>query len=89
MKPTFLLLNGQGALKKPETFRENMCIETWLEKLESFLRPFDKRTWADIASTYLSESCYKKIKKLRELKKKEGGFLELKRQLSELHVPKR
>ena len=23
----FLLLNGKGEIKKPETFRENMCIE--------------------------------------------------------------
>ena len=66
-----------------------MHHEIWLKQLKSFLRPFDKRTWTDIASNFLSEPSCKKIKNLRELKQKEGGFVELKRQLSKSYVPKR
>ena len=82
-------INSQIALNKPEKYKENMCIETWLDQVESFLQPFDKKIWAAITSTYLNESCYKTIRNIKEIKQSEDGFSSLKNQLIDLYAPKK
>jgi len=76
-------------VKAPKEFNESMCVETWLEQIECFLRPFDKRIWVETASTYLSEAPYKKIRNMKELKKKEDGFDQLKKQLIDSYAAKK
>ena len=70
-EPTYLRDHGDNIppinkiVRVPREFTEQMCIETWLEQIESFLGPFDKRMWVEVTSTYLSEEPYKKIRNMR------------------------
>ena len=73
IEPTYLRDHGfkispiKSIVRVQTEFTLQMCIETWLEQIESFLGPFDKKIWVDVASTYLSEAPYKKISNIREL----------------------
>ena len=53
-----------------------MCVETWIDQMESYVRQFKKGLWAEIAASYISETPYKKIRNIKELKVKDDGLAE-------------
>ena len=79
-EPTYLRDHGdnisaiKSIVRATREFTEQICIETWLEQIESFLEPFDRKIWVEVVSTYLSEALYKKISNMRELKQKTDGY---------------
>ena len=48
------------SLRVPEQFKEEMCVETWIEQMESYVKQFEKGLWVEIAASYISETPYKK-----------------------------
>ena len=61
-----------------------MCVETLIDRLESYVKQFEKVLWVKIAASYISETPYKKLQK--GLKEMEDEFKELKRQLRERYA---
>ena len=52
--------NNFPSIRVPEKFKEDMCVETWIDQMES----------------YTSDTPYKKIRNIKELKLKDDGFAE-------------
>ena len=66
-------------MRVPEQFKEDMCVETWIDLMESYVKQFEKGLPVEIAASYISETLYKKIRNIKDLKEKEDRFKELKR----------
>ena len=60
-----------------------MCVETWIDRIESYVKQFEKGLLVEIAASSISETPYKKIRNIKDFKEKEDGFNEIKRQLRE------
>jgi hypothetical protein len=54
--------------------------------MESYVRQFEKGLWVEIAASYISETPYKKIRNMKELKVKDDGFSELTKLLREKYA---
>ena len=80
--------NGSNfpSIRVPEQFKEDMCVETWIDQMESYVRQFEKGLWVEIAASYISETPYKKIRNMKELKVKDDGFSELTKLLREKYA---
>ena len=63
------------SIRGPEQFKEDICVETWIDQKESYVRQFEKGIRVEIAASYISETPYKKLRNNKELKVKDDGFV--------------
>ena len=75
-----------SSLRVTEKFKENMCVETWIDQMESNVKQFEKGLYVDIKALNIIETPYNNIRNIKELNEKEDWFKELKKQLKETYA---